>query len=185
MQMDRVINFLSEWLSRSGDHTFWSYVITFAYIVTFLMAFAYVRRVRAEGKQYFLWICITVFLFLMGVNKQLDIQTLILMSGRWFVFDLGIRHYWRLFHYVFFYGLIGLFMIAGILVLIKTGRVMLRSLLSAAGVLLLLLFIIMRANYIYMQHIHSLELAGITFIFVDLVIKLKTPDKKSQDFLSR
>ena len=143
------------------------------------MAILYVRGIRKMKQNHFLWVCITVFLLLMGINKQLDVQTLILMSGRWFVAHFRIRHYWRLFHQLFFQGLITIFLITGIIIIIKSGKSILQSLLALSGVLLLMLFVIMRANYIYLQHIHSLELAGIGLVFMDLMVKFILPSKVS------
>ena len=179
MLIGRVVQFLSDWLSRSGDNTFWSWVITVFYLITGILAIFYVNRIRSERQNHFLWVCITVFLLLMGINKQLDVQTLILMSVRFLIGHFRLWHYWRIFHYLVSSGLIAVFLISGILLVLKSGKSILQSLLALSGVLLLIVFIIMRANYIYMQHIHSLELAGITLVLADLLVKLKSPSNAS------
>ncbi len=177
MLFDKVLEFLADWLSRSGDHTFWSWVITIMYFITAVMAFVYLRKIRLsqipdDRQKLFLWTGIFIFLLLMGINKQLDIQTLILMSMRYVMWRFRLWHYWRTFHFLMFYGLGSLFLISGILMTVKSGKAMLKSLAAVAGVLVVMLFVFMRANYIFMQHIHALELAGIGLIFIDLVIKM-------------
>jgi len=102
------------WKPAIGDPTAIGWIITVAY---FIVAFICLWTGLAEKKQnimndkpanYMLWFGLAVFLLVLGINKQLDIQTLVISLGRgiakangWY----GSRHEVQ----SAFVGLVGLF----------------------------------------------------------------------------
>lgn len=163
------IHLITEWLAQSGDTTFWSWIITAFYIITVGIAFFYLYRIRTDKDRYFFWKCITAFLFMMGINKQLDIQILIVMIGRFVATHLGLLVYKNIIYHLVAAGLLVLFVTAGIYLAARAGRIVLQSLPSVSGVLILMLFVILRAEGISVSRIHGLELLGLGLIFLELL----------------
>ncbi len=169
--LDKIMHFLSAWFSRNGDTTFWSWVITFMYLVTFISALLYTIKIRKDRGNFRLWIVITAFVFLLGINKQLDVQILLAMIWRY------ISHRFHLFEYryVVYFSIIltvaVIFIILILFIFMKNRKAVIHSLLSIAGIIVLMLFVLMRANYVYIRHIHAVELAGLVMIFMDLAVK--------------
>ena len=71
-----------------GDPSFGSWVITIGYIIAaavcFLAEKANKKRINKDlsAKGYVVWYLFAVFLLLLGINKQLDLQTLLIDVGR-------------------------------------------------------------------------------------------------------
>lgn len=173
LYMNKIIPFLSAWLSLSGDYTFWSWIITIAYMVTVICSVYYVRQIEKGDKKHFLWLWISLFLIIMGLNKQLDIQILVGMVGKF------TARYWDIPQYRFLlYSLVLLTlfisMIAlSVFILIKIRGIIKQSLLALSGVATIMFFVIVRASFIRIHRVHGLELLGIILIFIDLFLNLK------------
>ena len=54
------------------------------------------RRRRATAERTIFWCILTAFLFCLGINKQLDLQTLLTLTGRNIFIELGLYEYRRL-----------------------------------------------------------------------------------------
>ena len=80
--MNRVIHFIERWLSASGDTTFWSWVITILYGGVIVLCFILRTKLTEDRPRRVFWSSISLFVLAMGINKQLDVQTLIFMSGK-------------------------------------------------------------------------------------------------------
>jgi hypothetical protein len=97
-------NDLRFWLENLGDFTFLGWFTTALYAAVFVVAWtALVRQRAGDPRLVRLWRGITVLVGLMGINKQLDFQTLALAvlfeasravgpQGRWVLFltTLGV-----------------------------------------------------------------------------------------------
>ena len=171
--MDKLLHFLSVWFSENGDTTFWSWIITILYAVTFLTSLYYVYKIRNDRKSFFLWVCISLFVFVMGINKQLDVQILLAMIWRYLEHHLDLYRYRRIIFHLVITGLFTGFLAAVIIVIVKTGKTIFKSILSITGIFILMLFVLMRAGYFHVPRIHSIELLGIGLVFIDLILKIK------------
>lgn len=185
--MNRLLSFLSEWLSRSGDTTFWSWVITLLYAITILGSVYYVIKIRGEenGDRRFLWIAISLFLVGMGVNKQLDLQILLTMVGSFIAEHLGWYEYRRVVQKIFTIGVLVCVSGAGGLILFRIRRIIRHSLVELSGAAILVFFAAIRMGSINhlnkaiafeqekISHIHGIELAGLAVILFALLNNLK------------
>jgi hypothetical protein len=185
--MNRLLSFLSEWLSRSGDTTFWSWVITILYAIT--IAFAVYYTVKIKGKENrdrrFLWVCISVFLLGMGINKQLDLQILLTMAGGFIAEHLGWYEYRRVVQKIFSIVILVCVAGAGGLILFRIRRIIRQSIVELSGVAILASFALIRVGSINhlnraiafeqekISHIHGIEFAGIAVILFAVLRQLK------------
>lgn len=178
---------LHEWIASDlSDFTVWSWVINIAYILTFIISIYFLRRIRnLKNKEFrFLWICIAAILLLLGINKQLNFQTLLIIVGR----SLANKHGWiensrkieMLFAAIFCLG-IG---IMGTLVLFRIRHILSKAWIEITGIALLLGFTVIRAGQIdhigkaeklqsMLIHIHAIELTGILIIVFAMFRYLK------------
>ena len=128
-----------------GDPTIAGWLIFFAYLAVVYRCYLQYTKVKVGFLDHNFWLVIGVFLLLLCINKQLDLQTVFEASMK----ELAQSHGWyaqrRMMQSVF----IGLLSIS-----LLTGLVVLRSVLAKAcqqhkavclGVLLLCVFIVLRA----------------------------------------
>jgi hypothetical protein len=184
-------NVFSIWTLLLGDNYFWGWAITIAYALAFILA---VRRYlslkdRDQAKTRAFWLLLSILLLLLGINKQLDFQTLFFLVAqridailqRWGM-SIGAGHgYGRRLHNGFLIEVLMLLLvffgtIIGTIVVIKAFwgnfKTMLRE---AIGLGLLVLFTFLRTLSIYgfgyrfrMQflfgHLHALEFVSLLII---------------------
>jgi len=194
--MSKILSFISIWLSKSGDHTFWSWVITLTYAVVIVLSIVYTRKIKEEKERHFLWVCISLFILAMGINKQLDFQILLSMIGKSIAWDLQILNSGRLIWKTLAVGIFFTVMITGIVILYKTRTILNKEKLSLTGVMTLLFFTLIRVGsishiwfaivlqYFIISKIHAVELLGLLVILLSLIIKLKSLHRKTEESIS-
>lgn len=156
----------------SGDNTIWSWIITLFYLGTIVLAFYYMRTIRKEKKNLLLWICITIFTLIMGINKQLDIQILLIITGKIFVEHMGMMEYAGAIFCLVATGLFLLFLSVMVFLIVKVRKLLFRSMIAVSGVVILMVFILFRALSVPIVHIHGMELLGVGAIFFQLVLHI-------------
>lgn len=85
VQPDALSEIVRAWLARSGDDYFSSLINTVLYAVSILAA-AYHWKMLQRKKEPFaeqvFWLLVILILFVFGINKQLDLQVLLVEIGR-------------------------------------------------------------------------------------------------------
>ena len=139
-----------EWRPGIGDPTVVGWFTVFAY---FAAAFACVREAcweraavkRGELGTPLFWSILTTLLILLGLNKQLDLQTLVTIFGRRLARAFGLYDQRRIYQLVFIIGVA----VVGVTVLALfawIGRVQWRrNLIALAGIVVLFSFVVIRA----------------------------------------
>ena len=192
--MNKAISFLSEWLSRSGDTTFWSWVITLLYAIAMVVAIYYVVKIKGKesSDKRFLWICISIFLVGMGINKQLDLQILLTMAGSFIAEHQGWYEYRRLIQKIFTIGFLICLSAAGGVILFRIRRIIRQSIMELSGVAILVFFAVIRAGSINhlnkaivfeqrkVSHIHGLEFLGLAVILFAVLYHLRKCAEKNR-----
>jgi len=176
--MDRIIPFLTRWLSQSGDSTFWSWVITFFYIITTTLSIYYLKKIKPLKPDNLLWYSITVLLMTLGINKQLDIQILVAMTGHFFAKRLGLLDFRNSIEIITILGVSLFLCTVGIIILFRIRSILRKSVLELSGVFLLLMFVVIRVGSISLLkmtiiYIHGLELLGLVVILYSLLMRIK------------
>ena len=115
----------------------------------------------------------------LGINKQLDIQILVEMVGRFIAKNLGLLQHRDFIQYIFVFSLFVITIAISLFVLIRIRTIIGQSLIALSGVTLLTLFVFIRAGSINVPRIHGLELLGLIIIFTDLIYRLYKSKKIS------
>ena len=175
------------WELRIGDPTVLAWIIVAGYLISALLCFVHARRDRFDG---FLWIVLAAMLTLLGINKQLDLQTLLTQFGRDLAREQGWYEQRRVFQ-AWFIAAVATSGFAGIclLVWLLRGRLW-RNSLALLGASFLVCFVLIRAasfHHIdqllklraFRMPLHSiLELAGIACIIVAVMIRLSQSSRR-------
>ena len=148
------------WVSGAGDQSLVGWLITIGYLVGAVLSLRAARS--AGGEEARLWLCLGLVFLLLGVNKQLDIHSLVTQMLR----DLAKAGGWyqdrRIFQAIF----IALIVIAGAVGMTKLARRFRESAaavkLAIFGVACTLLFVIARAaSFHHADQMLSLKLGGV------------------------
>lgn len=91
MYLNNMLNMMERitWRPGIGDPSLMGWVTVFSYFLTALFCFFVMR---ASPKKCRFWRVLTVLLLFLGINKQLDLQSLITNIGKIVVNDLGLYH---------------------------------------------------------------------------------------------
>lgn len=180
--MNIVLADLHEWVAAIiVDISFWSCVINIAYILLFILSIYYVRRIKSNGNKELrvLWIFIAGILLLLGINKQLNFQTLLIIIGRSLANKQGWIENRRMVQEMFAIAFaFGIFVLCTIMIF-RIRHILLKSWVEISGVGILFAFTLIRAGSIdhihkiekvesMLTHIHGLEFVGILIIFLAL-----------------
>jgi hypothetical protein len=150
---------MQHWSFTTGDPTFMGWIVTFAYLVAAVLS---LRAARAAGnKEAGFWKVAALCLLLLGLNKQLDLQTLLVEVARQWARAGGWYQHRRLFQAIFILG-IALAGMAGVWKLVAEFRSSGRAVKGAiAGLTLTLLFVLIRAaSFHHVDQLLRLELLG-------------------------
>jgi len=149
------------WRPGIGDPTFVGWLTVAAYVVAALLAaraFATARRAesrftvvepsvaRDQRSMKHLWLLITVTMVLLGINKQLDLQTLLIQTVR----DRAYAHGWyddrRRYQVDFILVVLAVSVLFGVALSLRLRRVLRRVILAVAGLGMLVVFVLIRAS---------------------------------------
>jgi len=183
--LNKIIPFLNTWLSKSGDTTFWSWIITIMYVVVVSLSLYYTNRIKTDKERHFLWVCISLFILAMGINKQLDFQILLTMAGKTLAGNLNLMNRSRILWKTLAVGILFSAVIGGIIILYKSRRILNKEKLTIGGVAILLFFTLTRVGsisqiriaiilqYYVISRIHAVELLGLLIISLSLFLKFR------------
>lgn len=155
-----------DWLQLGiGDLSLRGWVTVFAYFVTaFLVQRVLSHRPRRSGSErlgsgtddaYHFWLFTFALMVLLGINKQLDLQSLITAVGRDFARSQGWYENRRSVQWIFVVGLGAAALASVMSILFLQRRVIWRAKGAFFGLTLLAAFIILRA-----AKFHHVELLG-------------------------
>lgn len=181
---DAFINVVQDWLSRSGDTSFWSVIITVLYVIVIPASIMVTLRIKKETDRFALWSAVSLFLLVMGINKQLDLQTLIILLGKGITGGLGLHDVGRELARMLALSIFSLALIGCGAVLVKARRCLKEEKAALTGTGILLLFMIIRVGAIthvrrlmilqyIVYRVHALELLGLIIFLLAVKGNLK------------
>ncbi len=149
------------WRPAIGDPTIMGWVTVAAYFLT--AAASFFRAVdQRDGRNGKFWMALGLFLLILGVNKQFDLQSLCTDIGRVIARRQGWYGDRRAFQFIFV-----MILFVATMSIVFTTFVMLRAslrqlALPCAGVALLLGFIVIRAaSFHHVDRVIRMELSGV------------------------
>ena len=159
------------WEPGIGDPTFLGWFTVAAYLITALLCWNGAARARlADRRAYWFWIAFAGFMFALGVNKQLDLQSLFTAVLKQFAKSTGWYEDRRIFQAIFIF-VIGLFGAAfALLAWIWTSRTLPQHRLALVGGIFLVCFIIVRASSFH--HFDEVLAIPVAFFRINHVFEL-------------
>lgn len=154
------------WEIGISDPTVVGWVTVVAYGVATILALRCARR-SPEPLEYKFWAALTVALALLGINKQLDVQSLITQLGRDFAHWQGWYESRRLVQAAFIGFLIAAGLAIGALLAWIARRLPRTTQVAAVGLVLLVVFVVIRG--ISFHHVDALlrsDIEGMRFNWV-------------------
>ena len=160
------------WHLEIGDPSPTGWIITAAYAFAALTAFAASRRAsRAPGLaggSRAIWLSVTVLMVLLGLNKQLDLQSLFTDIGRIISWKLHFYEQRREFQKWFVIGLLAVSSLGALSSLILFRGFWKQHILLTSGLFMLLAFIVLRA---------------VSFHHIDLLLGRQLDNSRADIFL--
>jgi hypothetical protein len=180
-----------QWTFGANDPDFFGWLTFAAYFLAAAVCYVCGRRLKAaetdpaDGRRRAFWRITTLVLVLLGINKQLDLQTPFLTGARHLAHTEGWYSIRRGVQWLFIGGLAatGLALVAWSMWKLRRARFEYR--LTCAGLILLLAYVVMRASPVeYVNRVlgwdvagirgkrHILELAGISCVGLGASVEL-------------
>ena len=156
------------WVPSIGDPTILGWVTVFVYFTVAIICLKAATSAESKKSEKLFWLYLTIFLIALGINKQLDLQSLFTQIGK----DLAIAQGWykdRRLVQIGFIILIGLLGVTSATILIRTYRNANTAIkIAFAGCIILFVFILIRAS---------------SFHHMDIFINMKVADVRMNGIL--
>jgi hypothetical protein len=182
------------WRPAIGDPSVMGWLTVAAYAAAAVLSFIAARRVRiAPGappqrrSERRMWLGVAIFMSLLCVNKQLDLQTLLTKIGR----DIAVRGGWyehrRPVQFLFVMAVAAVVIAGFVLIVRKTRSVLKERKTLLAGLCFMLSFIVIRASSFHHVAVilgadiwgvrlnWLLELSGIALVGVSAARSIRRP----------
>ena len=134
---------VNAWLARSGDAYISSLINTVLYAVSILAA-AYrwkmLQRIKAPFAEQVFWLLVILILFVFGINKQLDLQVLLVEIGRPIAVKSGWYESRRIVQALFAFVLTGIAGLFAAMMVFLVRRHWHDNLLALLGLLILCIY---------------------------------------------
>ncbi|MDJ0658459.1 MAG: hypothetical protein QNJ42_03105 [Crocosphaera sp.] len=148
----------NSWKPGIGDPTLLGLLTVFAYFST---AFCCFKCGQKNKKDTWIWWGLGLILFLLGINKQLDLQSWFTMVGKRIAIEQGWYEQRRLVQKDFIVGLIAIAGASFMFLIQGMGTKIKQFMLPLIGLTFLLIFIIIRAtSFHHVDQLLNWELAG-------------------------
>lgn len=136
---------ISDWRSSIAHADIADWVIVAAYVIAASLSARAARHAEAGSRDSMFWRIIAMLLVLLGINELLDLQTLLTVVGREHAKANGWYEDRRWVQYVFVLALGAAAVLAGVALLRLIGRTHASVRLALAGLILIGLFVLLRA----------------------------------------
>jgi hypothetical protein len=151
------------WRPGIGDPTVMGWVTVAAYFGVAILCFRRARKAKTSGgTEFFFWAGLAALLVLLGINKQLDLQTFLTLTGRRIAVAQGWYEERRPVQFAFV-AVVGLAALAGLVLMWRLVRGRSRELwVALLGFVLLLAFVIVRAaSFHHFDALININIAGV------------------------
>jgi hypothetical protein len=192
---------LHDWLNSLGDASALAWITTSAYLGTALLSYAAIKSARVSDKpepEYRIFWGLTALAFaFLGVNKQLDFQTLLTTASRCVALASGWYDDRRYLQHLF---VIGLYLTGGVLAAVAClyfRRIVCLVGLAVTGIALVVLFVIISAASFQHEEqwssialpdaasAHIIELIGIALVAINCAVVSRRKSEKERRCCSR
>lgn len=178
-----------DWYPTIGDPSFMGWFTVFVYFVTFILSLKVILVskyifIEQEKVQKQFWVIISCVMFLLCINKQLDLQSLFTASGRYILREYGFYDYKHTLQVLFITSIFLIGFVMSLFIIKKLYQVLKKEILAIVGIVFLLMFIFIRASSFHnMDSLIGysllgfkmnwiLELTGIILVFINGILLL-------------
>ena len=157
----------NQWEPGIGDPTFMGWLTVVAYLITSLLCVVCAQQTNRmpypdrDDKQRLLWWSLALVLLLLGINKQLDLQSWFTQVGRQLAISEGWYQERRGFQIEF---IAGIALVAFVLILLTVDKMineLRESWLAMLGIIFLISFVVIRAaSFHHIDQMLHWQLAG-------------------------
>jgi ATP/ADP translocase len=181
---------MGRWHPTIGDPSFVGWFTVVSYLACALFAgFSARTHQKADHRSFYFWSLVALLMLLLGINKQLDLQSLLTEMGRQVARYQGWMEERRVVQLWFIAGFSTILMAGFVCFCIIMRNLFRRFMLAFMGLFLLLGFIIIRAASFHHidEVLHSriwdlkmnwiFELGGIFIVWVAAAIDMRRPGK--------
>jgi hypothetical protein len=157
------------WKPGIGDPSIMGWITVAAYLVACAYCFRLVRdrRTRREDREGRVWRILAIGLLLLGINKQLDLQSAFTEAGRLLAREQGWYGERSIVQMAFLFFLFVLGVTGAVTIFRLTRNTSRCARAAALGSVLLIGFVVMRAtSFHYVDRILRKELAGMRFNWI-------------------
>ena len=160
-----------EWEPGIGDPTFLGWFTVTAYLLAGLFCWFAAARARSfDPRARWFWMLFAGFMLALGVNKQLDLQSLFTAVLKQFAKSTGWYEDRRIFQAMFISAVAFFGFAFAVLAWVWTSRVLPQNRLALVGGIFLLSFIVIRAASFH--HIDQILGAPLAFLRINHVLEL-------------
>ena len=164
------------WVPSIGDPTFLGWFTVSAYLVTALLAAKI--YFTAENlfnpsilrKQKFFWLFIAVTMLFLGINKQLDLQSLLTAVGRYYAKKEGWYQDRRRIQIAFIAGFVVMSLFSSVMLIRYMTDTLKENALAILGFVFLVTFIIIRASSFH--HVDELLMGRIVGVRFNWILEI-------------
>jgi hypothetical protein len=151
------------WQAGIGDPTVVGWITVAVYGITALLALRCARR-SGDPLEFRFWSVLTIALLMLGVNKQLDLQSLVTQIGRDLAFAHGWYHDRRVVQFAFIGLLLALGVSVGAVLLWTARRLPPSTQIATLGIVLLVVFVVIRgASFHHVDELLGSKVQGVRY----------------------
>lgn len=138
-----------DWSPGIGDPTFWGWITVAAYFLAASLSVRSVRAAQLAGQQWqsesLFWLILAVALFGLGLNKQLDLQTLLTELVRAMAKEDGWYRDRRAYQEAFIFIITALGAVTILIILARVRKLCSEIKIAATGLIFVICFVVIRA----------------------------------------
>lgn len=164
------------WIPSIGDPTFLGWFTVFCYIVTSMLAakvYFNAQNLFSSNtlrKQQIFWLFIVVVMLFLGINKQLDLQSLLTAVGRYYAKKEGWYEERHRIQIAFIAGFVVMSLFTFAMLIRYMTNSLKENLLAILGFVFLVTFIIIRASSFH--HVDAFLMERIIGVRVNWILEL-------------
>lgn len=178
----------NNWKPGIGDPTIMGWLTVLGYFITAILCF---KCGQKKKNSHWIWWALSLLLLILGINKQLDLQSWFTIMGKKIAIKQGWYEKRRFVQRDFIIGLVAISSASFMFIMQWMGTKVKQFILPLLGLIFLLVFIIIRATSFH--HVDRLlgwelggirlnwilELGGISCLAIAAIKEILTPNKRS------
>ena len=158
------------WSPGIGDPSFGGWFTVLLYVGAAYLSYRTAKFVDVLGApraEFVVWLLLAVCLGLLGINKQLDLQSALTELGRYLAYHQGWYEYRRTVQFLFILTILVLAVVLGIFILLLVWQMPKPTILALLGALFIVGFVLVRAaSFHQVDHLIGTSILGLRWNWI-------------------